>query len=566
MLVAGEPCPLCGATEHPCHQADSPHGLIQAGLDERVQELREEVSLVEKQITAAQTDLQNQLRGEEEAEAELLAHEQTAAMLQTDIERTVAEMAVEVREHAQDSGRLQARLATLAADLDEVQARENAAAALEKAKQAADTTVENQRHQWLAAVDILRSAERQLRRDEGELLAANSRCEQLHTNQNGIVAELREVMSWCGDGWEQTLQRDPPGFAEDCARRAEEYRSQEALEQQLARDLASAGPVFTQLHGLLGGGLADGGLAAPDIDAARLQTVAAVLAECAITGDARELVSELQQAVSAAAQRRQDEAERLAMAEQRCREADTIVAERSRVHDEHQQNKPADQDPTAAKAAKEQADQACQAAQAQCEEARVKLELDDHERQAVAELEPRIASQEEACRVWQALNDLIGSRDGARFRVFAQSLTLDVLLQTANRHLAELAPRYQLMRVPGHDLDLQVVDLDMAEEIRSVHSLSGGETFLVSLALALALASLSAHETPVESLFIDEGLGTLDTQTLDIALSTLDALQASGRKVGLISHVAGTAERIGVQVRVSPTGGGRSRVEVLGSQ
>ncbi|MHC4514516.1 MAG: SbcC/MukB-like Walker B domain-containing protein, partial [Planctomycetota bacterium] len=159
-----------------------------------------------------------------------------------------------------------------------------------------------------------------------------------------------------------------------------------------------------------------------------------------------------------------------------------------------------------------------------------------------------------------------GSRDGARFRVFAQSLTLDVLLQTANRHLAELAPRYQLMRVPGHDLDLQVVDLDMAEEIRSVHSLSGGETFLVSLALALALASLSAHETPVESLFIDEGLGTLDTQTLDIALSTLDALQASGRKVGLISHVAGTAERIGVQVRVSPTGGGRSRVEVLGSQ
>jgi exonuclease SbcC len=559
-LVAGEPCPLCGATEHPCHQADSPHGLIQAGLDDRVQELREEVSLVEKQITAAQTDLQNQLRSEEEAGAELLAHEQTAAMLQADIERTVAEMAAEVREHAQDSERLQARLATLAADLDEVQARENAAAALEKAKQAADTTVENQRHQWLAAVDILRSAEQQLRRDEGELLAANSRCEQLRTNQNGIVAELREVMSWCGDGWEQTLQRDPPGFVTDCGRRAEEYRSQEASAQQLARGLASAGPVLTQLHGLLGGGLA-----APRIDAARLQAVAAVLAECAITGDAKALVSELQQAVSAEARRRQDEAERLAMAEQRCREADTIVAERSRVHDEHQQNRPADQDATAARAAKDQADQACQAAQAQCEEARVKLELDDRERQAVAELEPRIASQEEACRVWQALDDLIGSRDGARFRVFAQSLTLDVLLQTANRHLAELAPRYQLMRVPGHDLDLQVVDLDMAEEIRSVHSLSGGETFLVSLALALALASLSAHETPVESLFIDEGLGTLDTQTLDIALSTLDALQASGRKVGLISHVAGTAERIGVQVRVSPIGGGRSRVDVQGT-
>ncbi|QFI55332.1 AAA family ATPase [Aeromonas simiae] len=161
---------------------------------------------------------------------------------------------------------------------------------------------------------------------------------------------------------------------------------------------------------------------------------------------------------------------------------------------------------------------------------------------------------------WQRLWDLAGSADGAKLRTFAQSLTLERLLLEANAQLAELSPRYRLERVPGSDLALQVVDGDMGDEVRSVDSLSGGESFLVSLALALALSSLSSKQTQVESLFIDEGFGTLDPDSLDLALSCLDSLQASGRQIGVISHVQTLVERIGVQIKVEAMGGGESRV------
>ncbi|MCY1016924.1 AAA family ATPase [Pyxidicoccus sp. MSG2] len=195
---------------------------------------------------------------------------------------------------------------------------------------------------------------------------------------------------------------------------------------------------------------------------------------------------------------------------------------------------------------------------------RARLESDDAARARHGTEAAALEERQRETEVWKALGELIGSHDGKRFKVFAQSLTLDALLLHANAHLRELARRYRLMRVPGHDLDLQVVDGDMGDEVRSVASLSGGESFLVSLALALGLASLSSETTQVETLFIDEGFGTLDPETLEVALATLDALQATGRQVGIISHVSGLAERIGVQVRVVKQGGGRSRLVVEG--
>ncbi len=173
-----------------------------------------------------------------------------------------------------------------------------------------------------------------------------------------------------------------------------------------------------------------------------------------------------------------------------------------------------------------------------------------------------IAEHQEANHRWAVLSAMIGSADGDRFRQFAQGLTLESLLAHANSHLKELAPRYLLARVPGEDLELQIVDQAMAGEVRSVNSLSGGETFLTSLALALGLASLSASQTPVRTLFIDEGFGSLDPKSLDTALATLDALQAGGRQVGIISHVAGIGDHIGVQVRIKPIAPGKSQVLV----
>jgi exonuclease SbcC len=194
-------------------------------------------------------------------------------------------------------------------------------------------------------------------------------------------------------------------------------------------------------------------------------------------------------------------------------------------------------------------------------EMEIALRQDDERLVKTESLQADIFQQEEKTRLWEQLNDLIGSADGKKFRNHAQQFTLDVLLGYANRHLHDLSRRYRLERVKD-TLALMVVDQDMGDEIRSVHSLSGGESFLVSLALALGLASLSSNRVRVESLFIDEGFGSLDTDTLRMAMDALDNLQAQGRKVGVISHVQDMTERIGVQIQVRRQSGGQSQVEV----
>ena len=193
----------------------------------------------------------------------------------------------------------------------------------------------------------------------------------------------------------------------------------------------------------------------------------------------------------------------------------------------------------------------------------LKLEIaKDNERLgASGALRVTIDRQAAVSKVWSQLSELIGSSDGKKFRNFAQQLTLDILLSYGNQHLQSLTRRYRLQRIKD-SLGLLVVDQDMGDEVRSVHSLSGGESFLVSLALALGLASLSSHRVRVESLFIDEGFGSLDADSLGIAMDALDNLQSQGRKVGVISHVQEMTERIGTRVQVQRQSGGLSRIVV----
>jgi len=172
------------------------------------------------------------------------------------------------------------------------------------------------------------------------------------------------------------------------------------------------------------------------------------------------------------------------------------------------------------------------------------------------------AAEAEALR-WGRLKELIGSADGAKFSRFAQSLTLRQLIGLANEHLKVLAERYRLMAAEGDDLDLRIVDLYQANVDRPMESLSGGESFLASLALALGLSELASRHHPIDSLFIDEGFGTLDTETLEVALSALENLRSRGKTIGLISHVDLLKERLTTQVRVLRGAGGTSRIEVV---
>lgn len=174
----------------------------------------------------------------------------------------------------------------------------------------------------------------------------------------------------------------------------------------------------------------------------------------------------------------------------------------------------------------------------------------------------RIDATKEEERKWQRLNYHFGSSDGKKFNIQAQAYTLSRLIQFANLQLRKFAPRYELQRVPK-SLALEVIDNEMMQQHRSVHSLSGGETFLVSLALSLALSEISSYNLRIESLFIDEGFGSLDEKTLDAALRALQQLNRSGKKVGIISHVDYITSQLPVRIEVKKSGQGESKVEVV---
>ena len=197
----------------------------------------------------------------------------------------------------------------------------------------------------------------------------------------------------------------------------------------------------------------------------------------------------------------------------------------------------------------------------QCAELRAQQSEDQRRQNANQALAQRIAQAYEEWQRWARLNALIGSATGDTFRKIAQAYNLDLLVHHANTQLRQLVRRYRLKR-GGSMLGLLVMDTEMGDELRSVHSLSGGETFLVSLALALGLASMASSTLKIESLFIDEGFGSLDPESLQLAMDALDGLQAQGRKVGVISHVQEMHERIPVQIQVQRQGNGLSTVEV----
>lgn len=173
----------------------------------------------------------------------------------------------------------------------------------------------------------------------------------------------------------------------------------------------------------------------------------------------------------------------------------------------------------------------------------------------------KLGAQKKECDRWDRLHVLIGSADGKKFRNFAQGLTFEILISHANHHLQKMSDRYLLVKNPLVPLDLNVIDNYQAGEIRSTKNLSGGESFIVSLSLALGLSGMASHKVRIDSFFLDEGFGTLDDEALDTALETLSGLQQQGKLIGVISHIAAIKERISTQIIIEKRSGGRSRLK-----
>ena len=198
--------------------------------------------------------------------------------------------------------------------------------------------------------------------------------------------------------------------------------------------------------------------------------------------------------------------------------------------------------------------------------ASIKYKLSDNAaaRERLKEKQTAIEVQKNECSRWDNLHELIGSGDGKKYRNFAQGLTFEMMIGHANQQLQKMTDRYLLTRVYAQPLELNVVDNYQAGESRSTKNLSGGESFIVSLSLALGLSQMASKNVRVDSLFLDEGFGTLDEEALDTALETLASLQQDGKLIGVISHVPALKERIGTQILVTPQTGGRSQITGIG--
>jgi exonuclease SbcC len=224
-------------------------------------------------------------------------------------------------------------------------------------------------------------------------------------------------------------------------------------------------------------------------------------------------------------------------------------------------------DPVRVAALADAAARVCEARAMECRNdlvrIRTELSIDDRAREQVGDLATRLEAQAAVAARWGNLSAAIGSADGKAFRTIAQQYTLEALLAEANRELSIITPRYSL-RMLGESMHFGVVDHDSFGELRPVHTLSGGESFIVSLSLALGLSRMAGGDLAVESLFIDEGFGTLDSDTLRCVMAALSSLHSQGRKVGLITHVEEMKEQIPVRIEVVKMGQGASRVEVRG--
>ncbi|MDD3484063.1 SbcC/MukB-like Walker B domain-containing protein, partial [Azovibrio restrictus] len=628
-LQPGQPCPLCGATGHPAiaaYQAlDVP--ATETALGEKEAELKaltEKGQQARAEQAASRATLE---AGEKEAlalEAELArlaglwqealgALESGAACLSSFDAVAAAAWEDESALAAACQGAEQA-LQRLAQDL---QAAEQGEAAIQAARQQtalAQQALEAARHQQ----GLLQQQGQALEVRQRELQQALAARQQARAD---LLGQLTVAIEVAGHGTPDLSS--PTAAADWLAAREAEWRSWEQRQlrrQELAgalirqQSLAEAARATAALWEQRGRELVfhpEGATAAPDhnlLDPADGAEAAARLARCeqdserldrelaALAGRQSQLAADLarqelaEQACAAAWQAAlhdspfpdqaawqaallsEDERQRLGqlsqLRQQARQQAEAVLqAARDKLQKLQAQVSSAGEPPALIEleALLAQQDSQLRSHSEQLGAERALLERDTRARQNQQTLFAEIDRQRADSDLWQRLDSLIGSARGDKFRKFAQGLTLDHLLALANRHLGRLHGRYLLRRKDLGELELDIIDSWQGDVARDTRTLSGGESFLVSLALALALSDLVSHKTSIDSLFLDEGFGTLDGETLETALDALDSLNASGKMIGIISHVESLKERIPVQVHVDKSSGvGYSGLRVKG--
>ena len=614
-LQDDQPCPVCGSNEHPYHQ---PEALLQSlgrhdeseqanaqlvvdQLKEKLSELRADVGAViaqQKELLQQQEQLANQQQAlapsldahplnaqllnqdadkrdawllrqneqlnqsitqDEQRQSALLTLQQDAARLTQQLRQAEAahqqaaqHLSNQQRELSSDLQRLDEELTAfgplLPAETLEALRLEPAATFMLLDRQIAErlTQLDQQKEELSEQQQRQQTLEKEQDRQQTRVQQAqtaeqqfNALAEQQQLCQQKLAQLLGEHSS--AEQWQQQLEQ-----AVEQARAAETRTAQElqSVRTQLVQIAAELKAQQQRLQALesedndLASKIADWRARHPELDDGGLEDLLRV--DDAQLAELRQRLQQNEKAIEQAKVLLQERDERLAAHQA-----------------QHNGNPDAEQLATALTDLQNQFN----VSEQQCAELRAEQVEDQRRQNANQALAQQIADAYAEYQRWARLSALIGSATGDTFRKIAQAYNLDLLVHHANVQLRQLVKRYRLKR-GGSMLGLLVMDTEMGDELRSVHSLSGGETFLVSLALALGLASMASSTLKIESLFIDEGFGSLDPESLQLAMDALDGLQAQGRKVAVISHVQEMHERIPVQIQVQRQGNGLSTLEV----
>lgn len=589
-LLPGAPCPVCGACEHPAAGHYDP--LDTTSTQQALAELKAE----QEQLTQQGQTL-NAEKARVEGELEEIHHQLQAASTQhSQLDAGIGRLLVQLR--LSEPLDLQGEHTRLLAEQAQTQQRQSELEALRKALNEAQQRVfalaqrDGEQRQQLQLIDKDQQADTQAL---GELDGERQR---LLARRQDVQQALRDELATLGyalpddtAAWLAQREADARQWQQAQAQQQtlrDELREQEhrlddatALAQRwLERWQAAEQPRFDTPSGACAALLA----------AAEQQLEAAERALLQLAGQRRSLGERREQQTQQRTEQQArweaalrdspfgSEADYLAaclpLAERQALQArkqqlDTALTEAAALHQSARQTldqllaqPQTGQDADALAARLAELDAELRRIGLRQGELHAVLQGDAQRRQSQQALHEQVARQREQSDLWQHLASLIGSADGTRYRKFAQGLTLDHLVHLANRQLLRLHARYQLARRKGGDLELDVLDTWQGDIARDTRTLSGGESFLVSLALALALSDLVSQHTRIDSLFLDEGFGTLDGETLEVALDALDQLNASGKMIGVISHVEALKERIPVQIRVDKgVGLGHSRLD-----
>ncbi|WP_159202532.1 exonuclease subunit SbcC [Klebsiella pneumoniae] len=540
-LEAGKPCPLCGACEHPAIEQYASLTLTdnqrrRDALEKEVAALKEEGLLILGQVKALTQQLQRDTeaagRLAEEEQALTKAWQETCASLHItrDIAQEINDWMQEQERYEQQLYQLSQRL-MLQSQLNDQQALERQAEqqlaatrqGLESALQALALSLpaEGTEAAWLHAreSEFAQWQAQQTQHDaiQQQIAALRPLLETLPTSDETEV----EAESAIPDNWRE--------IHEECLSLHSQLVAQQQQETQEKARLDQSQAQFTSA-----------------LAASRFSDREAFLAAL-LDDETAQRLTQLKQTL-----------------EQQLQQAAALCEQATRQHEAHLALRPqgVDADVPTLQTQLHAMAQRLRDNTTRQGEIRQQLRQDAESRQQQQALGQQIAEAAQLADDWGYLNSLIGSSTGDRFRKFAQGLTLDNLVWLANQQLNRLHGRYLLQRKASEALELEVVDTWQADAVRDTRTLSGGESFLVSLALALALSDLVSHKTRIDSLFLDEGFGTLDSETLDTALDALDALNASGKIIGVISHVEAMKDRIPVQIKVKKINGlGYSRLD-----